>query len=117
MINADPAKQASETQAMTAEVDAVVKKFGFNSQDHYIATLDLKLAMLQEALNDGVGTALVSKENWNISDCKLGDDSTRIIKAVKAFQDTLSAVQALVTIDTGIQTTGITADIEAPNVY
>ncbi|KAF5720981.1 hypothetical protein FMUND_3884 [Fusarium mundagurra] len=40
-----------------------------------------------------------------------------ITKAVKEFQDTLSAVQSLVAIDSKIQTTGITADIDAPSIY
>ncbi|PNP76020.1 hypothetical protein FNYG_10578 [Fusarium nygamai] len=40
-----------------------------------------------------------------------------ITKAVKEFQDTLSAVQTLVAVDSNIQTTGITADINAPSVY
>ncbi|CVK94859.1 uncharacterized protein FMAN_13167 [Fusarium mangiferae] len=40
-----------------------------------------------------------------------------IANAVKEFQDTLSAVNALVTIDSNFQTTGITADINAPSVF
>nr|RBQ86052.1 hypothetical protein FVER53263_13754 [Fusarium verticillioides] len=40
-----------------------------------------------------------------------------ITNAVKEFQDTLSAVQSLVAVDSNIQTTGITADISAPSVY
>ncbi|KAG9495660.1 hypothetical protein J7337_012214 [Fusarium musae] len=40
-----------------------------------------------------------------------------IIKAAKEIQDTLSAVKALVTIDSNIQTTGITADIAAPSIF
>ncbi|KAF5985662.1 hypothetical protein FCOIX_2016 [Fusarium coicis] len=40
-----------------------------------------------------------------------------ITKAVKEFQDTLSAVQSLVAVDSKIQTKGITADINAPSVY
>ncbi|KAH7240003.1 uncharacterized protein BKA55DRAFT_741078 [Fusarium redolens] len=40
-----------------------------------------------------------------------------ITKAVQEFQDTLSAVQVLVTIDSSIQTSGITADIDPPSVY
>ncbi|RBA22492.1 hypothetical protein FPRO05_00839 [Fusarium proliferatum] len=40
-----------------------------------------------------------------------------ITNAVKEFQDTLSAVNALVTIDSNFQTTGITADIDAPSIF
>ncbi|KAF5692441.1 hypothetical protein FDENT_2963 [Fusarium denticulatum] len=245
------ASQASKIQATTTEVDAVVNKFGFNSQGHYIAALDFKLAMLQKVLNDKFGVAQTSKENWvslyyqmrqmcfhklmstrkdrelmeastavsyiwipvagwisgsnailteqrnvgmawaeyqghiahkstdavkttftligavnllwmqnqvicdklrsvgvalqeiqstfaaigsNLGQAAtlmaVADGSVRtslianqaaiqagIAKAVKELQDTLSAVQALITIDSNIQTTGITADIDAPSVY
>ncbi|KAF4436094.1 hypothetical protein FACUT_6666 [Fusarium acutatum] len=40
-----------------------------------------------------------------------------ITKAVKEFQETLTAVQTLVAIESNIQTTGITADINAPSVF
>ncbi|KAF5622660.1 hypothetical protein F25303_11995 [Fusarium sp. NRRL 25303] len=40
-----------------------------------------------------------------------------IANAVKEFQNTLSAVNSLVTIDSNFQTTGITADINAPSVF
>lgn len=40
-----------------------------------------------------------------------------ITNAVKEFEDTLSAVNALVTIDSNFQTTGITADIDAPSIF
>ncbi|KAF5591135.1 hypothetical protein FPCIR_6210 [Fusarium pseudocircinatum] len=230
-LAASIASQASKIQATTTEIDAVAKKFGFNSQDHYIATLDFKFAMLQTVLNDRVGTAQVSMENWDHEEMEastsvsyiwipvagwipgskailsqqrdvgmawaeyqghiahkgtdanktsyalvgavnllwlqnqticyrlrsvgvalqeiqstfaaigsnlgqaatlmaVADGSVRaslianqaaiqagIPKAVKELQDTLSAVQALVTIDSNIQTTGITADINAPSVY
>ncbi|KAL9562014.1 hypothetical protein ACKAV7_013937 [Fusarium commune] len=230
-LAASIASQASKIQATTKEIDAVVKKFGLNSGDRYISTLDETLSMNQTVLNDSIEAAQAAKANWdhesmetntvvsyiwipvagwisgsnailtkqrdvrmawaeyqshivnkstdanktayalvgavnllslqNQAVCdrlrsvgvalqeiqstfaaignNLGqaatlmaaaDGSVRtslianqqaiqagITKAVKEFQDTLSAVQALVTIDSSIQTTGITTDIDAPSIF
>ncbi|KAH7205668.1 hypothetical protein BKA60DRAFT_655271 [Fusarium oxysporum] len=229
-LTASIASQASKIQTTRKEVDAVVKKFGLNSGDRYISTLDETHSMNQIVLNNSVEAAQAAKADWdremmeantaasyiwipvagwisgsnailtkqkdvrmawaeyqahignkstdatktayalvgavnllslqNQAICdrvrsvgvalqeiqstfvaignNLGqastlmaaaDDSIReslianqqaiqagITKAVKEFQDTLSAVQALIAIDSSIQTSGITADINAPSV-
>ncbi|KAM0081053.1 hypothetical protein ACKRZS_006788 [Fusarium odoratissimum] len=229
-LTASIASQASKIQTMRKEVDAVVKKFGLNSGDRYISTLDETHSMNQIVLNNSVEAAQAAKADWdremmeantvasyiwipvagwisgsnailtkqkdvrmawaeyqahignkstdatktayalvgavnllslqNQAICdsvrsvgvalqeiqstfvaignNLGqastlmaaaDDSVRtslianqqaiqagITKAVQEFQDTLSAVQALIAIDSSIQTSGITADIDAPSV-
>ncbi|EGU84326.1 hypothetical protein FOXB_05157 [Fusarium oxysporum f. sp. conglutinans Fo5176] len=229
-LTASIASQASKVQTTRKEVDAVVKKFGLNSGDRYISTLDETLSMNQIVLNNSVEAAQAAKADWdremmeantaasyiwipvagwisgsnailtkqkdvrmawaeyqahignkstdatktayalvgavnllslqNQAICdrvrsvgvalqeiqstfvaignNLGqaatlmaaaDDSVRtslianqqaiqagITKAVQEFQDTLSAVQALIAIDSSIQTSGITADIDAPSV-
>ncbi|KAF4943604.1 hypothetical protein FGADI_13295 [Fusarium gaditjirri] len=223
--------QASKIQATTIEIDTVTKKFGVNSGDHYISTLDETFSMIQIVLNNSVEAAQAAKADWdremmeantavsyiwipvagwisgsnailtkqndvrmawaeyqahvakkstdanktayalvgavnllfmqNNAMCdrlrsvgvalqeiqstfaalgsNLGqaatlmaaaDGSVRtsvianqqaiqagITKSVKEFQDTLSAVQALVTIDSNFQTTGITADVNAPSIF
>ncbi|KAI3578745.1 hypothetical protein IWW34DRAFT_622468 [Fusarium oxysporum f. sp. albedinis] len=229
-LTASIASQASKIQTTRKEVDAVVKKFGLNSGDRYISTLDETHSMNQIVLNNSVEAAQAAKADWdremmeantvvsyiwipvagwisgsnailtkqkdvrmawaeyqahignkstdatktayalvgavnllslqNQAICarvrsvgvalqeiqstfvaignNLGqastlmaaaDDSVRtslianqqaiqagITKAVQEFQDTLSAVQALIAIDSSIQTSGITADIDAPSV-
>ncbi|KAF5570169.1 hypothetical protein FPHYL_1445 [Fusarium phyllophilum] len=65
-------------------------------------------AALMAAADGSVGTSLIANQQAI---------EEGIIKAMKEFQDTLSAVQSLVAIDSNIQTTGITADINAPSVY
>ncbi|EWY84212.1 hypothetical protein FOYG_13973 [Fusarium oxysporum NRRL 32931] len=229
-LTASIASQASKIQTTRKEVDAVVKKFGLNSGDRYISTLDETHSMNQIVLNNSVEAAQAAKADWdremmeantaasyiwipvagwisgsnailtkqkdvrmawaeyqahvrnkstdatktayalvgavnllslqNQAICdrvrsvgvalqeiqstfvaignNLGqastlmaaaDNSVRtslianqqaiqsgITKAVQEFQDTLSAVQALIAIDSSIQTSGITADIDAPSV-
>ncbi|KAF5641481.1 uncharacterized protein FTJAE_4133 [Fusarium tjaetaba] len=65
-------------------------------------------ATLMEAADGSVRTSLIANQQAI---------QAGIIKAAKEIQDTLSAVKALVTIDSNIQTTGITADITAPSIF
>ncbi|RYC81729.1 hypothetical protein BFJ63_vAg15374 [Fusarium oxysporum f. sp. narcissi] len=62
---------------------------------------------LMAAADDSVRTSLIANQQAI---------QAGITKAVQEFQDTLSAVQALIAIDSSIQTSGITADIDAPSV-